>query len=81
MTALLILGWVGCWALIAWSMNEFKHLRIVWVVKVRKSGRCVFEHSTDAVEDWKSHDGEWRIVYPKIMSREKFNSLPEHNGW
>ena len=54
---------------------------IVWTVWVGKYGRCTFEHFEEAWEDWKTHEGEWRWVYPKFMTKRKFQSLPEHNGW
>jgi hypothetical protein len=55
-------------------------MKIVWVVtKERRS--CVFEHFYSALEDWKSHQGDWRMIYPKVISLRKFNALGEFDGW
>jgi hypothetical protein len=52
---------------------------ICWVVRVDRSW-CVFEHFEEALGDWKTHDG-FRWIYPKLMTRKRFQNLPEHNGW
>ena len=54
---------------------------LLWKIRVRKSGTCIYQTFEDAWEDWKSHDGELRVIYPILMSQKKFISLPEHNGW
>jgi hypothetical protein len=56
-------------------------MKVYWKIRVKGSGSCTYEWFQDAWEDWKSHDGEWRIVYPVFMSRKAFLNLPEHNGW
>ena len=53
-------------------------MTMVWCVKVGRSV-CVWNTLTEAWGDFKSHDNA--LIYPKIMSKNKLNSLKEFTGW
>lgn len=36
----------------------------------------------EALEDWKSHHGDFRLIYPKIVSKNYFHhQIEEFTGW
>jgi hypothetical protein len=54
---------------------------LVWVI--RKEGQsCVFEHFSEAWEDWKTHEGDIRWIYPKYVYIGWFKrGMKEFDGW
>lgn len=61
-------------------------MKLVWVVRLE--GRvCIYESFKEAYQDYKSHNDYLGLlnnpswVYPKLMSKAKFETLIEFTGW
>lgn len=53
---------------------------IAWYVKKGKS-KVYYESFREALEDWKSHRGEFRYIWFLPMPKDLFDRIPEHKGW
>lgn len=53
---------------------------IAWVVKKGRE-RVYFSHFGAAWWDWKSHAGEFRLIYPVVVEGDRFLKMKEHRGW
>lgn len=53
---------------------------IAWCVKKGKT-TVWMEHFITAWEDWKSHPGELRWLFPVLVPRYFFNQIKEFDGW
>lgn len=53
---------------------------IAWCMK---KGRATiwYEHFGAAWWDWKSHEGEWRFIFPVLIPRKIFQGIKEFDGW
>lgn len=67
-----------------YSQNSRKRgvseMKLVWVVKV-EGRRCLHEHFSEALDDFKSHDSGSRLIYPKFISNLKWKNIPDFTGW
>lgn len=53
-------------------------LMLVW--KVRVEGRnCLHELYSEAKEDLRSHDSG--VLYPKVISKVRWQNIPDFTGW
>jgi hypothetical protein len=55
-------------------------MKIYWCVKKERRW-CVFEDFASAWYDWKSHEGEVRFIFPRIMTKKRFETLRDFDGW
>jgi hypothetical protein len=61
-------------------------MKIVWVVKLGKQ-KVLWETFREALEDYRNHEDYLRLlpnpawIYPRLISKARFDQLKEHNGW
>lgn len=59
----------------------FTEYMIVWVVRKRRKF-LVCEHFSEAFEDWRTHEGEIRWLYPRLILIGYFRrGMEDFNGW
>lgn len=51
-----------------------------WAVYKDKT-KCLHETFAEAWEDWKSHSGDVRWIYPVLMHRIKWDNIKDFEGW
>jgi hypothetical protein len=61
-------------------------MKIVWVVQL-KGQKVLWETFREAWEDYSLHKNDSGLfsnpawIYPRLISKVRFDQLKEHNGW
>lgn len=58
-----------------------KNKMIVWKVTLYQERPCLFEFFSEAWEAFKSGVYKGSMIYPVLIDKNKFDALPDHEGW